>query len=88
MSSVARIGVLGFSAGGHVAASLATRHAAKVYAPVDDADARDAKPAFAGVRAKEGVVMALSMLLVLLFALPFIAAPVVEAADAAAKSLF
>ena len=45
----ARLGVLGFSAGGHVAASLATRFAAKVYDPIDDADKLDARPAFAGL---------------------------------------
>ena len=39
-----RIAVLGFSAGGHLAASLATRHAAPVYAPVDAADALSARP--------------------------------------------
>jgi acetyl esterase/lipase len=39
-----RVAAMGFSAGGHVAASLATRHAARVYAPVDDADALDARP--------------------------------------------
>jgi acetyl esterase/lipase len=44
-----RLGVMGFSAGGHLAASLATRFAAKVYAPVDDADAADARPAFAAL---------------------------------------
>ena len=42
----ARIGVLGFSAGGHVAASLGTRHDEAVYAPVDAADAFPARPAF------------------------------------------
>lgn len=42
----ARIGMLGFSAGGHVAASLATRFAAKVYAPVDPMDNADARPDF------------------------------------------
>lgn len=41
------VGVMGFSAGGHVAASLATRHAEPVYAAVDAADARDARPAYA-----------------------------------------
>ncbi len=41
------VGVMGFSAGGHVAASLATRHAERVYAPVDAADALDARPAYA-----------------------------------------
>jgi acetyl esterase/lipase len=45
----ARLGVLGFSAGGHVAASLATRYAAQVYAPVDTLDSADAKPVFAGL---------------------------------------
>ncbi|GAA0527462.1 acetyl esterase/lipase [Rhizomicrobium palustre] len=46
---VKRIGVMGFSAGGHVAASLATRFAEKVYAPIDSADALDARPDFAGL---------------------------------------
>lgn len=39
-----RVGVLGFSAGGHLAASLATRHGARVYTPVDGADALSARP--------------------------------------------
>lgn len=43
----ARLGVMGFSAGGHVAASLATRFAATVYPPVDAVDAQGARPAFA-----------------------------------------
>jgi acetyl esterase/lipase len=43
----ASVGVMGFSAGGHVAASLATRHAERVYAPQDAADALDARPAYA-----------------------------------------
>ncbi|HWU55382.1 MAG TPA: alpha/beta hydrolase [Rhizomicrobium sp.] len=42
----ARIGFMGFSAGGHVACSIATRFAAKVYAPVDAADNQDARPSF------------------------------------------
>ncbi len=42
----ARVGFLGFSAGGHVACSLATRFAAPVYRPVDAADNADAKPNF------------------------------------------
>lgn len=42
----ARIGVLGFSAGGHVAASVATRFDAQVYAPVDGLDAGSARPDF------------------------------------------
>lgn len=44
-----RAGVIGFSAGGHLAASLATRASAKVYAPVDDADMQSAAPAFAAL---------------------------------------
>jgi acetyl esterase/lipase len=40
----ARITVLGCSAGGHVAASLATGHARAVYTPVDDADRQSARP--------------------------------------------
>jgi acetyl esterase/lipase len=42
----ARIGFMGFSAGGHVACSIATRFAAKVYAPLDAADTADARPSF------------------------------------------
>jgi acetyl esterase/lipase len=45
----ARIGVLGFSAGGHVAASLLTRSDALVYQPVDKADTLSARPDFAGL---------------------------------------
>jgi acetyl esterase/lipase len=39
-----RVMVLGFSAGGHLAGSLATRFAETVYAPVDAADALSARP--------------------------------------------
>jgi len=39
-----RVAVLGCSAGGHVAASLATGHARRVYAPLDAADTRSARP--------------------------------------------
>jgi len=42
-----RIGVLGFSAGGHLAASLATMFARDVYAPGDAADDLSARPDFA-----------------------------------------
>lgn len=42
-----RIGVMGFSAGGHVMASLVTRHACSVYAQVDGADVLSARPDFA-----------------------------------------
>lgn len=41
-----RIGVVGFSAGGHLAASLACRSAETTYAPVDDADKLEARPSF------------------------------------------
>jgi acetyl esterase/lipase len=44
-----RLGVLGFSAGGHLAADLITAHSETVYAPVDAADQLSAKPAFAGL---------------------------------------
>jgi acetyl esterase/lipase len=40
------IGVMGFSAGGHVAASLGTGFDKKVYAAVDDADTISARPDF------------------------------------------
>jgi acetyl esterase/lipase len=43
------IGVLGFSAGGHLAATLATDHGQGVYAPIDAADRESARPAFAGL---------------------------------------
>ena len=39
-----RIAVMGFSAGGHLGASLCTRFDAPVYAPVDAADAGSARP--------------------------------------------
>ncbi|MEA5125981.1 alpha/beta hydrolase [Xanthomonas floridensis] len=42
-----RVGVMGFSAGGHVAASLATRYAAQVYPAQDAADTLSARPDFA-----------------------------------------
>lgn len=45
----ARVGVLGFSAGGHLAGSLATRHAERAYAPLDAADRLSARPALAGM---------------------------------------
>ena len=45
----ARLGVLGFSAGGHVAASLATCHAQKIYEPIDADDALSARPDFQGL---------------------------------------
>ena len=44
-----RVAVLGFSAGGHLAGSLATRFAETVYKPVDDADSQSARPDLAGL---------------------------------------
>ena len=40
----ARMAAIGFSAGGHLSAMLAIRHADRTYAPVDSADALDARP--------------------------------------------
>lgn len=45
----ARVGVIGFSAGGHVAGLAATRFADKVYEPVDAADSLSARPMVAGL---------------------------------------
>ncbi len=45
----ARVAVLGFSAGGHLAGSLATRHAERTYTPVDAADRLSARPDLAGL---------------------------------------
>lgn len=44
-----QLGVIGFSAGGHLAGSLATRHDTIVYDPIDSADRQPARPAFAGL---------------------------------------
>lgn len=44
-----RVGVMGFSAGGHMASTMATRWDAKTYAPVDGTDALDTRPDFAGL---------------------------------------
>src|SRR5690606_19858748 len=40
----ARIGVMGFSAGGHLAAALLTRYNAPIYERVDAADDQSARP--------------------------------------------
>ena len=48
----------------------------------------DAKEPFAPMRAKEWAVMSLAALLIVVFSVPMIAAPVVEAAGTAARSLF
>jgi acetyl esterase/lipase len=44
-----RISVLGFSAGGHLAASLLTRNAEPVYSAIDTFDAIDARPDLVGL---------------------------------------
>jgi acetyl esterase/lipase len=44
-----RLGVLGFSAGGHLAADLTVSYDERVYTPVDAADGLSAKPAFTGL---------------------------------------
>ncbi len=44
-----RIGLIGFSAGGHLAGMTAVRPAALLYPPVDAADAVSARPDFAGL---------------------------------------
>jgi len=44
-----RVVALGFSAGGHLCGSLATRHAERTYAPVDAADQLPARPDIAGL---------------------------------------
>jgi acetyl esterase/lipase len=45
----ARLGVLGFSAGGHLAADLAVSHAEQTYRTIDAADSLSARPAFVGL---------------------------------------
>lgn len=45
----ARVAAIGFSAGGHVAARLATQFARQTYAPVDEADALSTRPFAAGL---------------------------------------
>jgi acetyl esterase/lipase len=45
----ARLGVVGFSAGGHLAADLAVSFGEPSYAPVDAADRLSARPAYAGL---------------------------------------
>jgi acetyl esterase/lipase len=44
-----QISVIGFSAGGHLAGSLATRHGERLYAAVDEADALSACPDLVGL---------------------------------------
>lgn len=45
----AKLGILGFSAGGHLGASLTVGHDDKVYAPIDAADRQSARPAYSGL---------------------------------------
>jgi acetyl esterase/lipase len=42
-----RVGILGFSAGGNLAAMLSTHYEKRLYAPVDDADTLSCRPGFA-----------------------------------------
>jgi len=42
-----RVGVLGFSAGGHLAAAISTHFDKRLYAPLDDADKESCRPDFA-----------------------------------------
>src|SRR5262249_23052058 len=42
-----RVGVIGFSAGGHLVAATSARYDHRVYAPVDAADRRSCRPDFA-----------------------------------------
>jgi acetyl esterase/lipase len=45
----AKLGLVGFSAGGHLGATLAVGHSDQVYAAVDAADTQPARPAYAGL---------------------------------------
>lgn len=45
----AKLGIVGFSAGGHLGASLMVGHADSVYAPIDAADRQSARPTYAGL---------------------------------------
>ncbi len=45
----AKLGIVGFSAGGHLAASLTVGYDDKVYTAIDAADRQSAKPAFSGL---------------------------------------
>lgn len=42
-----KVGVLGFSAGGHLVAAISTRYNKRIYAPVDQADEQSCRPDFA-----------------------------------------
>ena len=45
----ARLGVVGFSAGGHLAADLAVAHDERIYDRIDAADSQSARPAYVGL---------------------------------------
>ena len=45
----AKLGIVGFSAGGHLGAMLAVGHEDRVYEPLDAADSQSARPAYAGL---------------------------------------
>ncbi len=49
-----KLSVLGFSAGGHLAATLATAHAEQTYARVDSADELSARPLAGGAHISRG----------------------------------
>jgi acetyl esterase/lipase len=42
-----KVGVMGFSAGGYLAAEISTKYRQRLYAPIDDADKESARPDFA-----------------------------------------
>lgn len=44
-----KLGVLGFSAGGHLAAQLSVAHSDPVYDRIDEADVQSARPAYSGL---------------------------------------
>ena len=44
-----KLGMIGFSAGGHLAAMLAVGHSDPVYTAIDSADVQSARPAYAGL---------------------------------------
>jgi len=44
-----KIGVMGFSAGGYLAAEISTKFQRRLYAPIDDADKESARPDFAAL---------------------------------------
>ena len=51
----AKIGVMGFSAGGHIAANVSTHFDKRAYAPVDDADALSSRGQTSESRCMQGI---------------------------------